>query len=113
MYYIHTVLLDGCQYSISAKNLLDKYNINYKATNVNHTNKDLFKTDNLQTFPQIFLKKHNNNGSVLLGGYSNLNDLFGMFYKQKLDNNKLSLVQNKYNMSKKAVLRLISLINNY
>jgi len=113
MYYIHTVLLKDCPYSNSAKNLLDKYNIKYTNTIVNHNNKDSFKIDTLQTFPQVFLKKQNNKGSVLLGGYSNLDELFVMFYKQKLDNNKLLLVQNKYNMSKKAVLRLVGVINNY
>jgi glutaredoxin len=113
MYYIHTVLLENCPYSNSSKILLDKYNIKYTNTIVNHSNKELFKTDKLQTFPQVFLKKVNNKGSVYIGGYNDFDELFRMFYKQKLDDKKILTVQNKYKMSKKGVLRLIGLINNY
>jgi glutaredoxin len=113
MYYIHTVLLENCSFSTSAKNLLDKYNIKYTNTIVNQSNKDKFKTDKLQTFPQVFFKKKNNNGALYLGGYNELDELFRMFYKQSLHSSNLLLVQNKYKISKKAGLRLIELINNY
>lgn len=113
MYYIHTVLLENCPFSNSAKNLLDKYNIKYTNTIVNHSNKEIFKTDKLKTFPQVFLKKKNSKGSLYLGGYNELDELFRMFYKQKMNSANLLLVQNKYKISKKAGLRLIELINNY
>jgi glutaredoxin len=113
MYYIHTVLLENCPYSTSAKNLLDKYNIKYTNIIVNQSNKDKFKTGTLQTFPQVFLKKKNSKGSLYLGGYNEMDELCRMFYKQPLNSSNLLLVQNKYKISKKAGLRLIELINNY
>jgi glutaredoxin len=112
MYYIHTVLLQECPYSNNIKLLLDKYNIKYTSTIVNHANKDLFKTSKLQTFPQIFFKKSNSKGSLYIGGYDNFEELFNMFYNKKLDYSNIDFVQKKYNMSKKAILRLITLINS-
>ena len=112
MYYIHVVLLENCPYSISAKKLLDKYNIKYNHVMVNHNDKEKYKTNILQTFPQVFLKKDNHNGSVYLGGYDNLDELFKMFYKQKLDSTKIESIQNKYKIAKKSVLRMVGLINN-
>lgn len=112
MYYIHTVLLDGCPYSIKAKELLVQYNIRHIDTILDDTNKEKFKSNNLSTFPQIFLKKHNSNGSQYIGGYSELDELFRTFYKQRLDNSNLIRIQSKYKMSRKATLRLVELINS-
>jgi hypothetical protein len=112
MYYIHAVLLDGCSYSISAQNLLNTYNIRNTTTIINYNNKNKFKSTNINTFPQIYLKKQNNKGSLLLGGYDNLDEIFKTFYKKKINDTNIKLIQNKYNISRKTILRLIELLNN-
>jgi len=112
MYYIHAVLLEGCAYSINAESLLRQYNIKYRSTVLDNTNKDKFKSTQLSTFPQIFLKKHNSNGSQYIGGYDELDELFRTFYKQRLVDSNIIRIQNKYKISRKATLRLVELINS-
>lgn len=101
------ILLENCPYGINAKKQLDESKIPYIITTVNNSNKENYKTDYIKTFPQLYLKKKNNNESLLLGGYNDL-----MYVINNLNINNYSEFQNKYNMfSKKSTLRLIELLH--
>lgn len=109
-YYLKAILLEGCPYSIAAKDLLATNNIPVKMINIDNVNKNLFKTNVINTFPQIYLCKSNNNGTQLLGGYDDLSEFIRNFkgkYNDKLVNDFMV----KYSWSKKATLRMIQLIN--
>jgi len=112
MYYFKCIFLDGCSYCIKANQLLSKYNIKYTFETVNYEESHKFITDKISTFPQIYLIKEGSKGSLLIGGYDNLNELFTLFYKKKYDSDNVTLIMNKYGYSKKIVLRLIQLLNN-
>ena len=111
-YYIDAILLQSCPYSISANELLLNLNIESNKIWVNQNNKNNYKNGIINTFPQVYLKKKNTNGSVLIGGYSDLKYFVDNFYKQKYNINNINNTMNKYKMSKKAVLRIIELINS-
>jgi len=112
MYYIDIILLEGCQYSNQAYDLLVNNQIKHKKVIVNNSNKHLYKSNDIDTYPQIYLKKYNNNGSVLIGGYDNLNKLFKLFHGKELDDKNILNIMNEYNISKKASLRIFELINS-
>ena len=110
-YYIKTILLDGCTYSIAANDLLKTHNIKSIIINVNTSNKNEYKTVLISTFPQIYLCKNNNKGTQLLGGYDDLFYVISEFKGKKLNEDKIQQTMKKYKWSKKAILRLIQLIN--
>jgi glutaredoxin len=111
-YYIYAILLKGCSYSNRALDLLLSNNIKHKIESVEYVNKEKFKMENYNTFPQIFLKKDNSIESLFLGGYSDLNEFINTFKNNKYSEDNINKFQNKYNWwSKKAVLRTIKLIN--
>lgn len=110
-YYIKAIMLEGCQYSINAKKLLEKHNINAEIININYNEKENYKTSEIKTFPQIYLCKYNNKGTQLLGGYTDLEAFISDFKNKPLDINKVHNFEQKYLWSKKATLRLIQLIN--
>ena len=111
-YYIHAVLLDDCSYSNKALELLQSNGIKNKIQRVNNKNKRKFKLSNYDTYPQIFLKKEESFDSLLLGGYSDLNEFINIFKHTKYNDEIINKFQVKYNWwSKKAILRLIQLIN--
>lgn len=97
---------------MSANELFNIHKFPVNITWVNNTNKNKFKTEQIQTFPQIYLTKFNNKGNLLLGGYTELSDCINTFLKKKLNNNDIDNFINKTNWSKKSTLRLIQLINN-
>jgi len=110
-YYLHAIVLEGCPYSNAALELLNEHkNIKTQIIKVNQTNKDNYKTTEIGTFPQIYLKRNNKNGSLLLGGYDKLEKFFDTFYFNKYSQeNVKQYINDKW--SKKSVLRLIELIN--
>ena len=112
-YYLHAVILAGCPYSLAAYELLNnKPNIKIKFTHINYENKDNYKTSDIQTFPQIYLKKNNTNGSLLIGGYNELKNMFNSFYKERYSSDKVNnYIKDNKNWSKKSLLRFIELIN--
>lgn len=114
-YYFHVVILEGCGYSDAAKELLDKHNnIKKDYTFVEYINKEKYKkpNENITTYPQVFLKKNNMKGSLHIGGFDNLNDLFTSFYHKKYDDKKINEVYKKLNIPKRTLLRIIELINS-
>lgn len=111
-YFLKAILLENCSYSIAAHKLLQTHNIPVDITWVNNDNKENYKTELINTFPQIHLKKYGSNGNLLLGGYDNLSNFVSTFYKQKMTDNNINQWMNNSNWSKKSTLRLIQLINN-
>jgi len=112
MYYIFIVVLENCLFSMYAMELLKKYNINFKHLKVTSTDKDTYKTQDIQTFPQVYLKKKSTEDSLLLGGYTDLKKFFDIFIDVKYDENNVIKFQKKYPLwNKHSVLRLIELIN--
>jgi glutaredoxin len=111
-YYLYGVILDGCPYSIGAKNFLDDYtNIEKEYIIINQTEKEKYKTEDIQTFPQIYLKKKNTTGSLLIGGFNDIKHIFELFHK-KYEKKTLTQFLTKYrSISKRSALRLIELIN--
>ena len=111
-YKLQLFLLEGCPYSIEAYNTVKKYNINNQSIWVNEMNKKNYKTEKISTFPQIYLKKSDSNGSLLLGGNDDLQNLIRLFYKQKYNQKYINEFMTTYNWSKKATLRIIELVNS-
>jgi len=108
-YYINAIILDGCQYSMAAKQLLESNKINTKFTIINYSEKDKYKNDQIKTFPQIYLS--NNNKNVLLGGYDDLSALFTKFKGKYLKTDVIDISKSK-NINKKDILRFVYLINS-
>jgi len=110
-YYIKAILLEGCGYSIRAKEILELNKINSDIINISSSEKDKYKTNQINTFPQIYLCKHKK-GSLLLGGCSDLEKFISNFKENTYDDGKINEFISNYDWSKKATLRLIQLINN-
>jgi len=110
-YYLKAILLKNCYYSINAEKLLKKYNINSELLYIDHFEKNLYKSKIINTFPQIYLKKYNSKGSLLLGCYEDLNNFINKFKGITYNEEDINDFINKMKWSKKATLRLIQLIN--
>jgi len=109
MYYLYIITLEDCPFSIAALELLDSLNIKYKHLIVSQTNKEKYKTKEIDTFPQIYFVKYDK--KLLLGGYSDLNKFINLFIKQKYNNKTILKFQQKYKLwNKKLILRLLEII---
>lgn len=111
MYYLDVISLEGCPYSNAAENLLSSNNINFKLTKVKYNEREMHKNEEISTFPQIYLKKKNSKGKLLIGGFDNINNLFNIL-GSSTDLNKISNDFGKNlgdTFNKKTVLRLIEL----
>lgn len=108
MYYIDLYYLKNCTYSEKAKQLFDFKNVKYNIIKIDQSNKEKYKNNKIDTFPQIYLKKENSKGSVLLGGFDNIN-LISNSINTELDSSVNSIRKINKNLSKKASLRLIEL----
>ena len=112
MYYLFVVTLENCPYSTAALDLLNSFKIKYKHLKVNGNEKEKFKTVEINTFPQIYLKKNITNDSLLLGGYNNLKEFVDIFINKKYNEPKIVEFQKKHQLwHKKPILRLIEIIN--
>lgn len=110
MYYLYIITLKDCPYSIAALELLDSLNIKYKHRIVTQTNKEKYKTKEIDTFPQIYLVK--DGIKLLLGGYDKLKEFINKFINQKYnEENILKFHDNNKLWNKKFILRLIKIIN--
>jgi len=106
------ILLKNCGYSNAAHELLQSHNIPLKLIWVDDSNKNVYKTQQIDTFPQIYLKRKTSKGTLLLGGYNDLSNVISIFYKQKISDDNINNWTNKSKWSKKSTLRLIQLINS-
>lgn len=111
-YYLYCIVLEDCPYSNSAVELVQNYNIkDVEINRIQRINKDTYKTKLIETFPQIYLKRKNRKGSLLLGGYTELKSFFDKFYKNGLNKKYIKEFVENNNWNNKATLRLIQLIN--
>jgi hypothetical protein len=111
-YFLKLILLKECFYSKAAHKLSQTYKLPVEINWINQTNKENYKTEQINTFPQIYLKKKNSNGSLLLGGYQELENCINIFYGHEISEQNINNFMNKTKWSKKSSLRLIQLINN-
>ena len=110
MYYLYIITLKDCPYSIAALKLLDSLNIEYKHRIVSQTNKEKYKTKEIDTFPQIYLVKDGT--KLLLGGYDKLKEFIKVFKNQEYNKKNILDFQNEYKLwNKKSILRLLTIIN--
>ena len=91
--------------------MLNNLKIKYKIVNVAWQDKEKYKTSEIQTFPQVYLKKKINNGTLLLGGYDDLKKFIDIFIDNKINENTYAEFQKKYVFwNKHAIIRLIELL---
>lgn len=111
MYYLFIVILENCPFSENVVKLCKRYNINFKSLKITLNEKENYKTEDIKTFPQVYLKKNNTKDSLLLGGFSDFNHLINTFHK-KYDQKELINFQKQYSLwNKKSILRVIEIIN--
>ena len=112
MYYLFIVVLKNCGYSQGAIELLNNYNIKYKSIEINQEEKHKYITSEINTFPQIYLKKTKTNDSLLLGGYSDLKYFVDTFINKKYNESNILNFSKKYSFwNKRSILRLIEIIH--
>jgi glutaredoxin len=104
-YKLKVIVLENCPYSIAAVKLLNNYNIKFQKILVKQNNKEKFKTNEISTFPQIYMI--NNNEQLLLGGYSDLEEIINIIKSKNLDKIKDELKE-KYS-NNKIILRIIKI----
>jgi glutaredoxin len=113
-YKLFVYSLEGCGYSKACLDTLNNLNIEYQVIRVSYDEKEKYKIPNvIETYPQIYLKKNNTKGSLLLGGYSDLKNIIDTFINSPYDENKINnfILNTKLNgWNKKALLRLIELL---
>ena len=109
MYIIYIYYIENCFYSANALKLLK--NVNHKKILVPYDKKHLYKNKFIDTFPQIYLKKDDSVGSLLIGGYDDLIFVINTLKKNKDLNKIKKILNNKYKnkWSNKAILRMIEL----
>jgi glutaredoxin len=108
-YYIKAIFLEKCQYGLKTELLLKQYNIPYKKIIIKNSEKELYKSNSIKTFPQLYLKKIDSKGNLLLGGYEKLKDFINNLKNKNIKNINNFIHEN--NWSRKATVRLIQLIN--
>ena len=109
-YYLKAIILNECSYSTAAHKLIKNHKISAEFIFIEQSEKDIYVTDLIDTYPQIYLVRANSKGTLLLGGYTDLKEFIDTFKNQPINNN-INNFMKKYNWSKKGTLRLIQLIN--
>lgn len=109
-YKLKVIVLENCPYSIAAAELLENYNIQFQKKLVKQNNKEKFKTNEISTFPQIYMI--NKTEQILLGGYSDLEEIMNIINSSKnldkiKDELKKKYLNNKNNL--KIILRIIQI----
>jgi len=116
MYSLKAIVLQDCPYCEQLINLF-KTDLKYIKINyikVNENNKQEYKNDIINTFPQIYLICKKPNGELgkeplLIGGYDDIKGIVNIILSNNLDSIKKN-IYNKYpSWSNKSRLRLIQL----
>jgi len=110
-YYIKIISLENCKYSLDSVNILKSLNIPHKVIIIDNLSKELYKNNYISTYPQIFFKKYNSKGNLLLGGYDDLVYSITTFKTNNINKTNIDQFINKYKWSKKSVIRFIQLLN--
>ena len=86
----------------------------YNITKINYDEKDKWINKNISTFPQIYLKKKDSNGSLLLGGFDDINKIYNLIdNKENNLEKKIDSISKLFpNINRKPILRIIELLNN-
>ena len=103
MFKLKLISLDGCPYSMAAKSFLDDLNIKYDLVKVYQENKEKFKTNEIKTFPQVYLN------NVLLGGFDDLKEIYDTLSSKTELDEMIEYLNIKYKskMTRKNKLRII------
>jgi glutaredoxin len=113
MYYLFFVVLENCPFSEAVVDLCNKHKINYKSLIITRNEKDKYKTDEINTFPQVYLKKSKTEDSLLLGGYSDFESFCNTFINKKYNETNIQQFNKKYHLwNKRSILRLMEIINS-
>ena len=116
MYYFKLVSLEGCPYSMASEDLFVNNKIKHELVKVKYNDKMKYKTDSINTFPQIYLKKKYSKGSLLVGGYDDIKEYFDLINNSINQDDKTikkfkELLDKKIeNISDKSVLRIAQLL---
>jgi len=105
-YKLKVIVLENCPYSIAAVELLNNYNIKFQKILVKQNNKEKFKTNEISTFPQIYMI--NKNEKLLLGGYSDLEEIINIINQTKNLDKIKDILKEKYS-NNKIILRIIEI----
>ena len=111
-YYLSINSLEGCPFSIGVESLLQQHDkIPNEINKISQLEKHRFKNDDISTFPQVYLKKYNSKGSILLGGNSDFKELLEISKIPNLDIQLEKLTKKYPRISKKVKLRIIEIFN--
>ena len=102
--------LNGCGHSRAAVETLKRNNIKYELFNVDWDDKEDYKrSNNMQTFPQIFFE-NKNSSRIKIGGNSDLNNILDLVKKTKKNKKfdiMLNSIKNNLSIDKRTSLELI------
>ncbi len=115
MYSLKIIILKDCFYSDKLIKIINKKHLNNIVTEyitVTFDNINKYKTDEIHTYPQVYMVRENKEGQLLVGGYDIMNQIINIINTYNYDtiNTKLSTILPTW--SDKAKLRLIQLIKN-
>jgi glutaredoxin len=108
-YLLKSIILKNCPYSIALKELLDDLHISSKYINVTQETKYKYKTNIIDTFPQVYIINNNNNTNILLGGYSNTKEIIEIINLRDLNIIKSKLKKLYPQFDNKIILRIIEI----
>ena len=110
MYSFQVISLQNCPYSNAAKEFLDNKNIKYDLITVDFLTKNKYKSNEIDTFPQVYIVKKNK--KILIGGYEDLKDINDNVFKKDMELSIKYLNKKFKNLSRKNKLRIIKVFNN-
>jgi len=107
MYDLKVISLENCPYSINIEKLLKHNKIKHNLIRVSAEEKDKFKTNKINTFPQFYLEK--NKQTILLGGNNDLKEILEISKNKKLNEMVINLNKKFPELEKKILLRILEL----
>jgi glutaredoxin-related protein len=111
MYYFYIILRVDCPYSKNLVKILKENKIHFESITVNMEEKEKYKTDLINTFPQVYLKSLSTNDSVLIGGHDTVKELIENTQNDKKFNELTKNLSNKIKLKLKLILTGHKIIN--
>ena len=121
MYSLKIILLENCFYSNEVKKILSKNPFNkipIEYITIKENDKNKYKTDEITTFPQVYIVKKQSNSMKLIGGCDSVKKIIDIINIKNIKNinninNIKKLISKLYPLwSEKDKLRLIELFIN-
>lgn len=107
-YYLKVNSLENCPFSLEIEDIFKNKKFHYIIHKIKRSEKELYKNDDIKTFPQIYLEKYNSKGSILLGGNSDIKEIINNNHKSLED--QINILNKKYkHINNKTKLRIIEL----